>query len=111
MKNLVKKLILIATLTLGVNYIYAGGGHSHIASKQVIERSAFKEIQMLVKKQKLEKSWLNAEKISVDNKLINGKFEWIVSFKNRDIKDSKKNILYIYLNSYGSALGANYRGE
>ena len=85
----------------------ASATHSHVASKQKIEKYAKRALNALAAKGKIEKSWEN-QKITNIKKV--GK-EWIVEFKNSSIKEKRKAKLSLYLTTYGKVKGANYSGS
>ena len=37
--------------------------------------------------------------------------EWVVSYKNEEIKDNTKQVFYIFLSLSGKITGANYTGK
>lgn len=38
-------------------------------------------------------------------------FEWVFSFENKDIKETAKQTLYVFVTLYGESNGANYSGK
>ncbi len=116
MKILVAAL-LFATLLLAfpVAPVIAGSGHSHgpqkaISSEQAASRAS-KFIARMVDAEKIDASWVKIAPDSVEKKTFSQDPEWVVTFKNNNIKDPSKQTLYMFLSLYGDALGANYTGQ
>lgn len=111
MTTTIKSLIIALILSLGTNSLFAGAGHSHNASEKRIESSARNKINKLIALNKIDKSWLKAKLLKMKKQNgIYGK-EWVVSFKNKDIKDEKKQTLYIYLTTFAKVKGVNFKGN
>lgn len=101
--------------------IFAGKGHKHAAdgshlplndlSDKDATAKAQKEISRLVESGKLDKSWEQAMLGSSEKKTINGKSEWQLTFKNREEKESSKQMLYIFLTPKGGFIAANFTGK
>ncbi len=118
MKKLVKTSLITALLACSFNPLYAGGnhdnGHKHSQkelSKDLAQKEAYKKVQELVGIKKIDKSWLKAPLLDAKKKKFNDHLEWVVSYKNENIKDTKKQILYVFVNMYGKITGANYTGK
>ncbi len=119
MKTLIKSTI--ATLLLSFTTLHAGSGHSHgehahgthkkVLNKESIKQHANEKLALLVKKEKLPKSWSKTPVLDMKQKQFNHKKEWVVRFKNTDIKDEEKQILYIFVSLYGDITGANHTGN
>jgi len=120
MKTLIKTAIVAVALTCGT--LYAGGDHSHDGehghshtqvevSKADIKNGAIQELESLVQKGKIDKSWSNTPVSDMKKKQFHHNTEWVVSFKNKDIKDKTKQTLYIFFSLYGKTTGANYTGK
>lgn len=86
-------------------------GHRHYANKSKIEENAKLQLKLLVEHDKIDKTWVSASILDVQEKMF-GKFtEWVVRFENDKIKDKSKKTLYMFLNLKGKVLGANYTGN
>ncbi|RXK03864.1 hypothetical protein CRV02_01340 [Arcobacter sp. CECT 8989] len=105
MNKRIKTVVISLLLTFGLSNLYAGAGHSHEVSQKKIEINAQKALDNYLINSKIDKSWSNAKLISSKK---NGK-EWIVTFKNKKIKNNSKQELNFYLTSYGKIKGANYK--
>lgn len=107
----IKKILILAMLIIGLNPLYAGGGHSHAPAVSVatIKTVAKDEVIRLAQAVKIDKSWAK-EDISKIEKYNHG-HEWRVIFKNKQIKDMQKQTLYIFVNTSGKITGANYTGK
>jgi hypothetical protein len=112
MKTIIKKMLITGILTIGFSPLYAGSGHSHApteVSSSAIQSIAKDEVTRLVKADKIDKSWLN-KKINIMEKYNKG-YEWRISFKNDQIKDTTKQMLYIFVRTDGTVTAANYTGK
>lgn len=118
MKKLIKISLTTAILACSFNPLYAGGnhddGHKHSQkelSKDLAQKEAYKKVQKLVDIKKIEQSWLKAPILDAKKKKFNDHFEWVVSYQNKNIKDTKKQTLYVFVNMHGKITGANYSGK
>lgn len=114
MKIFIKSVIITAILAFGFNPLYAGGNHSHApkeVSKSLIKKIAKEEINRLVHANTIDKSWFNRPIHKVEKKKFNQSLEWVVTFNNKQIKESKKQNLYVFVNLSGILAGANYSGH
>lgn len=120
MKNLLKSLALLAAIS--ATTLFAGSGHSHDAehghshasvkvSEEKVKQIAKRELQGLIKRSKIDKSWSSIEAQSTEKKSFGGKMEWVAVFMNESIKDIKKQKLYVFVSEYGEVTGANYSGK
>lgn len=110
---------IIFSLVLGLfsAAAMAGAGHDHGHSHDPVSQSqaeevATKSVSSLVDRGKLDKSW-KATSVAKAKKKKNfgGSMEWVVSFKNENIKDPAKQTLYVFLTLGGEYLAANYTGN
>jgi len=120
MKTLIKTTIVAVALTCTT--VYAGGSHSHEGehghshtqtevSKATIEKTANQKLSILVQNGKIDKNWLNTPILDMKKKQFHHNKEWVVSYKNKTIKDKMKQTLYIFVSLYGKPTGANYTGQ
>lgn len=120
MKTLIKTTIVAVALTCSA--AYAGGSHSHNGehghshtqtevSKASIEKTANQELAGLVQSGKIDKNWSNTPILNMKKKQFHHNTEWVVSYKNKAIKDKAKQTLYIFVSLYGKPTGANYTGK
>jgi hypothetical protein len=135
-RKLIKATII--TLALGFTTLYAENthdnshkedshkGHDHAqkenkhnrfdhlkneVSKETIEKVAKQEVQSLVAKNKIHKSWQHVP-ISKIGKTYHGDTnDWVVGFDNMKIKNKKRRTLYIFVSVHGEIRGANYTGN
>ena len=120
MNKLIKTSLITAILACGFNPLYAGSGHDHghghshekkKVTQSYAEKKATKEIKKLFQNDKIEGSWVDTPILNVEKKKFKNKMEWVISYKNKNIKDVKKQTLYIFVNLYGVITGANYSGK
>lgn len=120
MKNLLKSLALLAAISSTT--LFAGSGHSHDGehghshalvkvSEEKVKQIAKRELQGLIKRSKIDKSWSSIEAQSTEKKSFGGKMEWVAVFMNESVKDIKKQKLYVFVSEYGEVTGANYSGK
>ena len=127
METLMKKTIVGLALASGTLYAHGShehGGHGysqtqeelsteHIqqVSKKHIQSVADKQLIYLIEKDKIKKSWSDAPILNMEKKQFHRNTEWIVTYKNKEIKDQTKQILYIFVSLYGKVTGANHTGK
>lgn len=120
MKILIKATLL--TLTLGLTTLYAhgsstGSSHSHISpvlnevSKATVKKTAQQEVKRLAVGKKIDNSWLFIPVSKMNKQQFAKSYEWVVSFKNSEIKERAKQTLYIFIDLQGKVTGANYTGK
>ncbi len=128
METLMKKIIV--GLALASGSLYAHGSHEHAGhggqsptqgelstehiqkvSTEEIQSVADKQLIYLIEKDKIKKSWSDAPILNMEKKQFHRNTEWIVSYKNKEIKDQTKQTLYIFVSLYGKVTGANYTGK
>jgi hypothetical protein len=116
MKKMVTALFF-STLLLAfpVAPVIAGAGHSHgpqkaISSEQAASRAS-EFIVRMVDAKKIDASWVKIAPDNVEKKTFSQGPEWVITFKNINIKDPTKQTLYMFLSLSGDALGANYTGQ
>lgn len=114
------KAALAAALAFGINPLYAGSGHDHDhghnhAHTEITEAKAkeiaHKQLAHFVAKEKLSKSWSSVPLANIEQKKFKSGLEWVISYKNSQEKDPKKETLYIFVNRYGELTGANFSGQ
>ena len=128
MRRLIKATIV--TLALSFTTIFAGSGHSHDeannkghshsavfdkvkpgVSKEAIERAAMQEVQSLVAKKKIPKSWKHVPVSKIGKTHYGDTDDWVVGFDNMKIKNQERQTLYIFVSVGGEIRGANYTGN
>jgi hypothetical protein len=128
MQTLIKTIIVVLALASGT--LYAHGSHEHAGhggqsptqgelstehiqkvSTEEIQRVANKQLMNLIEKEKIEKSWSDTPILNMEKKRFHRNTEWVVSYKNKEIKDQMKQTLYIFVSLYGKVTGANHTGK
>ncbi len=112
--------ILIASSLLIAAPAIAGTGHEHgpggshtsgpITSEIAVKR-AEKQVQTLITKGKLDKSWASVKSVGATQKDFGKGPEWIVSFKNDKEADPAKQTLYVFYTLNGSYIASNFTGN
>lgn len=119
-----KNIILIVTLSL-CTYVFSGtghnhGGHSHgggdvhshapkLMTKEKSGEIARKQVERLVKEEKIDASWKKSIMEKSVKKTFKKKKEWLVTFTNVEGKKGKK--LFIFLSLNGTFVAANFTGK
>ncbi len=119
MNKLIKTSLIVLALAFNFNPLNASGnhdGHSHSHDKKEVTKAAAnkeatKKINKLIKANKIEKSWTKASLINVKKKKFGHDMEWVFSFKNDKVKNTKKQVIYVFVDLYGEVTGANYTGK
>lgn len=121
MKTLRKTIALITILA--TTSLFASDSHSPSHNEQEVNQpkttlsepeikaKAKEALASLVAKNKIDKSWLKVAVTKMGKKTFGGKVEWAVVFNNKNIKDNKKETLYIFLDLNGDITGTNYTGN
>jgi len=114
-KNM-KCLLFIATfnILLFSTPVFAGAGHDHAhdpISKEDAGKMAAKNLEALVKKGKIDKSWSGKPVNSIEKKTFSKGPEWVVTFKNDVLADKSKRMLYMFYSLDGHYLATNFTGN
>jgi len=119
MKKLIKVMLIVLTVGLPTLYGHGSAQHEHKArvstqeqvTKKTIQNMAKQEIKKLTLAKKIDDSWLFIP-ISKTKKIqFNNAPEWVVSFNNSKIEDKDKQIIYVFISTYGKVLATNYSGK
>jgi len=106
--------IILISLLLGLSVTAGPGGpgHSHatpsIAAESTTAIGRY-HIERLVKKKKLDSSWVKAKFEKVVKKKFGSRKEWVLTFLNPNGKKGKK--LFIFLSLSGEFIAANFSGK
>ncbi len=116
MKTLAATLVLSSLFFISPTIVMAGTGHDHGPAKapvnqEVAEKNAGKAIAGLVERDKIDKSWSSIKASSVEQKLYQGKPEWVAIYDNKKIADTSKQKLYVFLTPAGEYIAVNYTGN
>ena len=112
----IQTLIFTFLLTLFSSAVLAGADHDHgvplePVTQQQAEQIASQVVSTFSRKDDIDQSWSNIKVDKSEKKEFGSNFEWVVSYKNETISDSKKRTLYIFLTLGGEFIAANYTGE
>lgn len=122
MKKLTTLFALLVTFALA-SPVYAGAGHSHDkdgghsnhghgpidAAKA--KAKATKTMKSLARRGVIDQSWTSTKPLKADKKTFAKGEEWVVSFKNDQVNDKAKQMLYIFYSLDGHYIAANYTGK
>jgi len=87
-------------------------GHGGAAIKEPeVVAVALKHTKHLVKRGKIEKSWVEVEEGTGKLKKFGKSHEWVVTIKNSKAKDPAKRTLYFFLTLQGKYIAANFTGK
>ncbi|WP_455212482.1 DUF6488 family protein [Kaarinaea lacus] len=118
MSNIIQKSInlFVAAMLLAMLSapVFAGAGHDHAhepISKEKAGELASKNLEKLVEKGKIDKSWSGKPVNSVEKKSFSKGPEWVVTFKNESLADASKRTLYMFYTLDGHYLATNYTGN
>ena len=108
MKTLFLLLLTFTTIFAknGYNYYYYGSQNN--LSKTAIVNIATHQVQRLILKKKIPKSWESIKHSSVKKFKNSAGSDWIVDFKNPKIKNKKGQILYIFVGPNGTVKGVKH---
>ncbi len=80
-------------------------------SKEAVEKAAMQEVQSLVSKNKIPKSWQHVPISKIGKTHYGDTDDWVVGFDNMKIKNKERQTLYIFVSVGGEIRGANYTGN
>ncbi len=108
--------VLFVSLALFSTPAFAGAGHDHGHShgpvkSDVVAQKAKNKIATLVKAKKLSASWAQLEPTTINQKTYSKRPEWVITFNNPKIEDTKKQTLFIFYSLDGHYIAANYTGS
>ncbi len=111
-----KTLFISAIFGLSSMTLMAGSGHNHGYSPAPVTQGEVKSIakniiNSLVKRNKIEESWMPINATSIEKKVIKNSPEWVVVFVNDKINDETKRKLYVFLTPGGEFIAVNYTGK
>jgi hypothetical protein len=110
---LFSSMFIVTPVMAGAGHEHGfGGTHSHgpITSEAAVKK-ATKQIQTLIERGKLEKSWGDVKATGAIQKTFAKGTEWVVTFKNDKVKDPAKQSLYVFYTVEGSYIASNHTGE
>ena len=124
MKNLTT-IFLLFTVFAFVAPAHSGSGHAHDKegghgnhghahgpmTEAKAKEKAIRTMKSLAKRGVIDKSWTSSKPENVEKKTFSKGEEWVVSFKNDEIKDKLKQTLYIFYSLDGHDVAANYTGK
>lgn len=119
MNNLISALLVSLFIA---SPVMAGGGHSHdangghshaqvpVSSKEAVNRASEK-VNQLSRSGKIDSSWSDVKPSSVEQKEYKKGSEWVITFKNDQVKDPLKKTLYLFYSLDGHYIATNYSGK
>jgi len=116
MKNITKTLLLFSLFLITPVIAIAGTGHDHGHSHKAISGTeaqikASQKMHQLAKAGKIDASWSEIKTGNITQKDYGHGPEWVITFKNNKIKDTSKQILYMFYSQDGHYIAANYDGS
>jgi ERCC4-related helicase len=112
------QIVAVAVLLVYITNPLASHAHDHghkhankAVTKHDIKDTAKRQLKRLIRTKKIPKSWAKTKISTIEKKKFNNKLEWVVKFINRDIEDSNKQTLYIFVNKRGYVKASNYSGR
>lgn len=124
MKNLTTISIFLVAFVLSAP-VHAGAGHAHDKdgghsnhghshgpiNAEKAKAKANRTILSMAKRGVIDKTWTSTKPVKAEKKTFAKGEEWVVSFKNVNIKDKLKQTLYIFFSLDGHYIAANYTGK
>ena len=115
MKTLTATALVLSSLFFGAP-ILAGTGHEHghaqaPVNQEVAKKNADKVIASLAERSKIDKSWSSIKASSVEQKTNQDQLEWVTIYDNKNIADTSKQKLYVFLTPAGEYIAVNYTGN
>jgi len=114
-------LVLFITFSFGSGTALAGSGHEHgpggshkphgPASEATIIKRATKVKNNLANKGTIDASWTTVKHTGIKQKTYANGPEWVITFNNDKVDDTKKQTLYIFYSLDGHYIAANYTGN
>lgn len=106
--------IAIMILALLRTPVFAGAGHDHAhepINQEQAGKLAAKNLETLVEKGTIDKSWSGKPVNSVQKKTFSKGPEWVVTFTNEGLVEESKRTLYMFYTLDGHYLATNYTGN
>lgn len=120
----IKILIIAFTVIFSPLTALAGGGHDHghghshgqVPAAVEVNQSQAEVVAtlrkgMLINKGKIDKSWRSVKVATAEKKKNGDQYEWLITYKNDQIKEATKKTLYIFISSTGDYIAANFTGK
>jgi hypothetical protein len=132
MKKMFKNLLIITALILTTNSLYAHEKSTHVEgelslkvkhehnhscaakielSQKNIQRAARTRLWKLTQEKIIPSSWLEVPIVSSNKKVFTHNIEWIINYRNLNIKDKNRQNIYIFVSLYGHVLAASYTNK
>ncbi len=87
-------------------------GHAHgPVDKATVVKKANATLQRLVKAGKIDVSWDQMQPETVEKKIYAKGPEWVIVFKNSEVKEVSQQTLYMFYSLDGNYIAANYTGN
>ena len=87
-------------------------GHAHGPVDKATEvKKANTTLQRLVKAGKIDVSWDQMQPETVEKKIYAKGPEWVIVFKNSEVKEVSQQTLYMFYSLDGNYIAANYTGN
>ncbi len=113
MKKLLLSFLFCVTsvlpLVAGSGARYYVGQPAPVSEKMAIIK-AKEIISKLIEKKQLDISWKSIKVNKAEIKIYDDKPEWVVLFTNKNVADTKKQNLYIFLEYNGEFIAINHTG-
>lgn len=116
MKHLISIAALTAAFSFAPQAMASEGGschfHGHTPAKETtITTCANQHKESLVKRGKLDKTWLTAPLDKAEQVEGSKGKEWKLSYKNPAVTDKSKETLYLFYTLPGNFIAANFTGR
>ena len=115
MRRIIICLVVLLTFSVTGSYAHGPGGTGHSSKIEISESQASEQatrmVNVMVERGRLGASWAQVQPAEVQKKTDQDRPEWVITFNNPAEKDKAKQKLYVFLNLYGSYIGANHTGS
>ncbi len=115
-----RKFIVVMMCWLGLvaSPVWAGPGHDHDhghahgpVTAEKASAKAMKKVEQLAQSGKVDASWVGLKPALIEQKAYANGPEWVVTFRNTQVKDADKQILYLFYSLDGHYIAANHTGQ
>lgn len=110
----VAAILSFSLVAFGGRTVLAHRDHQHSAPPAPVTEEAAKalakaEVERLAGLKKIDASWTAARLGKLERKDYGGRWEWLATFENGNVKTD--GILYVFLTPSGDVIAANFTGK
>ncbi len=109
MRRILGAVAAVAFLTVPALAHPDGHDQQFKVERKPIGQSAQEAVIKLVAQAKLPASWSNAKPLNTKIRTKDGAQQWVVSFRNNQIRSATRRNLYVIMNTEGGFISANHK--